>query len=397
MIDELCADYGYLRPNASIASKLTLLLMPPSNTKTASLIPKRRRKVAGNPGRVVVSPRLPRNDWAMKSRVRSGRAVRLQTVHHRKLRPLDWEEQNTRKLMGLVQARRDTVDRRTQALNQLTSLLKTYDPQALELTGEDLSAPLTLEFLRRWPDLIGLKAARLSTVRNFYYRNNVRRPELVEKPLKRIQESVALTTDEAVISVCLWQLKWLLERVGAFNKHIARFEAIDTAFASHADAGLFKELPGAGRVLAPCRAAAFGSDRTRYPDAASFQKYAGLAPVRVKSGGPLWTHWRWQAPVFLRQSLAEWAGQTVVGSAWAKSYYQRLQAKGKKHHVILRALAFKWVRILWKCWSTRTPYNEQNYLKALERKKSPNLAVYPGTCMKIFFIFTLNGIPQALA
>jgi len=226
----------------------------------------------------------------------------------------------------------------------------------------------------------------------------VRRPELVEKPLKRIQESVALTTDEAVISVCLLQLKWLLERVGAFNQHIARFEeAIDTAFAGHADAGLFKELPGAGRVLAPCRAAAFGSDRTRYPDAASFQKYAGLAPVRVKSGGPLWTHWRWQAPVFLRQSLAEWAGQTVVGSAWAKSYYQRLQAKGKKHHVILRALAFKWVRILWKCWSTRTPYNEQNYLKALERKKSPNLAVYPGTCMKIFFIFTLNGIPQALA
>lgn len=293
--------------------------------------------------------------------------------HHPKLRSLDWEEANTRKLMGLVQARRDAVDRRTQALNQLTSLLKTYYPQALALAGEDLSAPLAWEFLRRWPDLISLKAARLSTVRNFYYRNNVRRPELVEKRLQRIKESVALTTDDAVMSVCLLQLKLLLELIGSFNKHIARFEeAIDTAFASHADAVLFKELPGAGRVLAPRLAVAFGSDRTRYPDAASFQKYAGLAPVRVKSGGQLWTHWRWQAPVFLRQSMVEWAGQTVVWSPWAKNYYQRMKAKGKKHHVILRALAFKWVRILWKCWSTRTPYNEQNYLNALQRKKSPN-------------------------
>gem|GEM_PF-3381787 len=51
---------------------------------------------------------------------------------------------------------------------------------------------------------------------------------------------------------------------------------------------------------------------SRHADAASFQKYAGLAPVREKSGGQLWTHWRWQAPVFVRQSLVEWAGQRVI-------------------------------------------------------------------------------------
>jgi len=294
--------------------------------------------------------------------------------HQDKIRPLDWEDENTRKLSGLVQARRDTVDRRTQAVNQLTGLLKTYYPQTLELVGDDLSAPLALQFLRRWPDLISLKAARLSTLRHFYYGNHVRRPELVEKRLQRIQQSVALTTDDAVLSVCLLQLKLLLELIGSFNKHIARFEeAIETAFASQADAVLFKELPGAGPALAPRLAVAFGSDRTRYPDAASFQKYAGLAPVREKSGGQLWTHWRWQAPVFLRQTLVEWAGQTVVWSPWAKNYYQRMKAKGKKHHVILRALAFKWSRILWKCWFTRTPYNENIYLKSLTRKKSPNL------------------------
>lgn len=295
--------------------------------------------------------------------------------HHRdRLRPLHWEDANTRQLAALVQTRRDTVDRRTQTLNQLTSLLKSYYPQALELVGEDLSAPLALEFLRRWPELIRLKAARLATLRAFYYRQNVRRPEVVEKRLEKIPPMVALTTDEAVLTVALAQLKLLLELIATYNKHIARFEAqIASVFAVHPDKELFAELPGAGKTLAPRVAVAFGTDRSRYPDAESLQKYAGVAPVREKSGGQLWTHWRWQAPTFLRQSLVEWAGQTVVWCPWAKHYYERMKAKGKKHHVILRALAFKWVRILWKCWTTKTAYSEAVHLKSLERHKSPNL------------------------
>lgn len=298
----------------------------------------------------------------------------LVRFHSAKLRPLVWEEADTRQLAALVEVRRDTVDRRTQTLNQLISLLKSYYPQAFELAGEDWSAPMALEFLRRWPDLISLKAARLATLRRFYYRNNVRRPELVEKRLEKIKAMVALTTDQAVVKVALLQLKLLLELIATYNKHITQFETeIAVLFAGHESKALFAELPGAGKALAPRLAVAFGTDRSRYPDASSFQKYAGLAPVREKSGGQLWTHWRWQAPIFVRQSLIEWAGQTVVWCSWAKHYYERMKAKGKKHHVILRALAFKWVRILWKCWTTKTAYSEAVYLKALEKRKSPNL------------------------
>jgi hypothetical protein len=176
----------------------------------------------------------------------------LVRYHQDKLRPLIWEDQNTRKLSALVLARRDTVDRRTQALNQLTSVLKTYYPQAFGLAGEDLGAPMALEFLGRWPDLISLKAARLSTIGKFYYRHNVRRPEVVEKRLAQIKQMVALTTEEAVVSVALLQLKLLLELIATFNTHIARFEAeIAPTFAAHADAALFKGLPGAGPALAP--------------------------------------------------------------------------------------------------------------------------------------------------
>jgi len=298
----------------------------------------------------------------------------LVRFHQDKLRALSWEDENTRQLSALVLARRDTVDRRTQTLNQLTHLLKSYYPQALELVGGDLSAPLALEFLRRWPDLIALKTVRPSTLRAFYYKQNVRRPELVDKRLEQIKQAVALTTDQAVVSVAQLQLKLLLQLVNTFNQHIERFEEeIARLFATYSQAALFRDLPGAGRILAPRLAVAFGTDKTRYPNPESFQKYAGLAPVREKSGNQLWTHWRWQAPAFLRQSFVEWAGQTVVWSKWAKHYYQRMKAKGKKHHVILRALAFKWIRILWKCWQTGIAYNEELYLKALAKRNSPNL------------------------
>lgn len=295
-------------------------------------------------------------------------------LHPEKLTIWEKRDEDTRRLDALNQARRDAVDRRTQCLNQLTTLLKTFFPQALEWAGSSLSTPMALDFLKRWPDLLALKVSRPDTIRKFYYRHNVRRPELVERRLQQIKEAVALTTDEVVVSTAQMKMKLLVEQIQAFNKHIAAFEEkIQACFTAHPEAELFANLPGAGAVFAPRLTAAFGTDRSRYPDCSSMQKYVGVAPVREKSGNQLWTHWRWNAPTFLRQTFVEWAGQTVTWSSWAKHYYERMKARGKKHHAIVRALAFKWIRILWKCWQTGVPYNEEVYLKALEKRKSPNL------------------------
>jgi hypothetical protein len=40
----------------------------------------------------------------------------------------------------------------------------------------------------------------------------------------------------------------------------------------------------------------------------------------------------------------------------------------------LRALAYKWIRIVYRCWQTRTPYDESVYLHALKRRGSPLIA-----------------------
>jgi transposase len=278
----------------------------------------------------------------------------------------------TRRLDLLVTARRDAVDHRTQLTNQLNSVLKGYFPQFLDLVGDELYTPLPLDFLARWPSLSAVQAARTSTVRQFYHRHSSRRAQVIEERLAVVATARPLTTDAAVIATGVLQVQMLIALLRPLQKSIDQFDdAIAEAFAAHPDAELFAHLPGAGAVLAPRLLVGFGADRLRYPDAPSFQKYSGVAPVREKSCRQMWTHWRWHCPKFLRQSFVEWAGQTVPKCAWAKAYYRTQQEAGMGHHAILRALAFKWQRILWRCWQDRVPYDESRYLAALKKRRSP--------------------------
>ena len=61
-------------------------------------------------------------------------------------------------------------------------------------------------------------------------------------------------------------------------------------------------------------------------------------------------------------------------SAWAKAFYLQQRSVGKGHHAALRTLAFKWIRILFRCWKTNIPYSEERYLESLRRRNAPLLA-----------------------
>jgi transposase len=148
---------------------------------------------------------------------------------------------------------------------------------------------------------------------------------------------------------------------------------IESVAIQHEDYALFTALPGAGPNLAPRLLVAFGEQRDRFKSAADIQKYSGVAPVTERSGKKHWVHWRWQCSTFLRQTFVEWAAQTINKSYWAGEFYRQQRDKGNTYQAAVRALAFKWIRILFRCWQTRTPYNEVVYLKALERRGSPLL------------------------
>ena len=128
---------------------------------------------------------------------------------------------------------------------------------------------------------------------------------------------------------------------------------------------------GAGPVLTPRLIAAVGSQRDRYQTAHELPCYSGIAPVVVSSGKQRRVPWRWSCPKFLRQTFHEFAFCSLQKSVWAQAYYKLQRDKKKSHHAAVRALAYKWIRILYRCWKDGKPYDEQTYLENLQKRNSP--------------------------
>ncbi len=301
-------------------------------------------------------------------------ALDLLLRHRERFQPLKPQSVPMRKLCMLVEQRRRLVGDKTRYTNRLGNALKQYYPQALQWFDQR-DTVVFCDFLTRWPTLIQVKRARKATLTTFFKVHNVRFERVIEARLCAIKSATPLTRDMAVITAYQLQAEVLVEQLRVTLKAIARFDAeIATTAAKLPDyALLFKPLPGAGPALAPRLLAGFGEDRQRYAGAEEIQQYTGVAPVTERSGNKTWVHWRWQCPTFLRQSMIEWAGQTINKSFWAGAYYRQQRDKGASHQTAVRALAFKWLRILYRCWQSRTPYDESKYLEALRRRGSPLL------------------------
>ena len=114
----------------------------------------------------------------------------------------------------------------------------------------------------------------------------------------------------------------------------------------------------------------FGTDRSRYAAALNVQSFTGVAPVTKSSGKSHVVYARAACPKFDRQTFHEFSRLSVTHCQWARNYVDYYTAKGKKYHTIIRALAYKWIRILHKCWKDRTPYNEDLYMETLKKRGS---------------------------
>ena len=278
-----------------------------------------------------------------------------------------------RSLRQLVESRRGLVSDRVRLTNRITAALKAYFPQVLDWF-RDKEAAVFVDFLERWPTLQAAQRARTETLVDFFRAHNVRSQSAIERRLDAVHVEQPLTSDAAVIGPAKLLVETLLPQLRAACAAIERFDAeIASLCAELPDYELFRALPGAGPALAPRLLVAFGERRERFPDAAALQRYAGVAPVTERSGNKSWVHWRWSCPTFLRQSFIEWVGQTVPRSFWAQAFYNSCRAHGMKHQAALRALAFKWIRILHRCWTNRTPYDESRYLLALQKRNAPLL------------------------
>jgi transposase len=292
----------------------------------------------------------------------------LVCLHADRLRALVVEDLPTRQLRLLVEARRAFVEDRTAWSNRLGATLKCYYPLALELVGEDLTTPLALDFLSRWPNLAKLQAAPAATVRDFFYAHHSRSEEKIAARLAAIPKAKPLTEDAALLAPLQLQMRQLVRQLRALTQTLAEYDAqIKIVFAQHGEAWLFEALPGAGPALAPRLAAAFGSVRTNFATANDLLCFTGVAPVKKESGGQKVVQFRYARPLFVHQSLVEFAKCSIGQCDWARLLYEDQMRKKKCRWAAIRVVAFKWVRILWHCWQARQPYDETRYLRSLQR------------------------------
>lgn len=298
-------------------------------------------------------------------------------THRQHLRVWVPDDVLTRSIQLLTEDRRGLVDERTALTNQLTAALKMYFPQALEWFG-DLHTARACAFLQRWPSLPDLKRATASSVRKFYKAQGYRGEDKLQQWIANIQKAQPLTQDGAVVLSGSMKVQALVGPISLLTDSIQRYDQeIASLFEKHDDSTLFSSFPGAGAALAPRLLAAFGSDRGRFEFAAEMQQLAGIAPVTEKSGTGIWIHWRLACSKFLRQTFQEFAGCSILQSDWARACYHQLKKRGKSHPAALRALAFKWIRIIFRCWKMRTPYDETVYYKSLIQRQSPLAAELP--------------------
>jgi hypothetical protein len=291
--------------------------------------------------------------------------------HRQHLRAWIPGDVQTRTIQILSEHRRNAVEDRVRLMHRIESLLKAYFPQALDWAG-GLHTVQACDFLMQWPTLAAVQKVRPATLRKFYYSHRCRRRELIDERIAQVGQARPLTEDPAIMfglsmamKAAVAQLRPLIDVIDEFDRKQAEL------FAQHPDCEIFQSLPGAGAVFAPRLMAVMGADRGRFDEASEVQRSSGIAPVTVKSGKSCWVHHRWACPKFVKQTFHEFAELSIPYSSWARACYKRLRDRGKGHHAAVRALAYKWIRVIFRCWKERKPYDESQYIETLRRRGSP--------------------------
>lgn len=299
--------------------------------------------------------------------------------HHPQMRCWRPDDETTRALRLLTESRRKLVDQRTAVGQQLRQALKEFFPLAVALLGDQrLHAPWFLKLLGKFQTLTDLQRASPRTMARYLPQRRTTVDDSGDPRIALIRQAHPLVTDPALLLAGRMTVQSLVPLLVQLNQAVQRYEAeIATLMAKHPDAALVQSFPGAADALAPRLIAALGTDRESLADADELQKLSGIAPVTLQSGKTRHVKRRYACSKFLRQTFHELADHSRMASAWARAFYDMRRQDGHRHHAILRALAFKWIRIIFRCWKARTPYNEQMYLQHLKDKNSPILKFIP--------------------
>lgn len=288
----------------------------------------------------------------------------LRTDGHR-FRPLRAPSDQTRALRAASRTRDDLVATRVQLANQLRSLLDSFWAGAVEIFA-DIDSPIALAFLDAYPS--PESAARLGPKRleRFLKKNAYcgrRSPDELLERLRSAPRGLAGELESetkgqlvrALVAVLVPLVQQIREIDGLIAAHLAQ----------HPDGRILQSFPRTGTINAAQILAELGDDRIRFLTDDQLAAEGGVAPVTRKSGKHSAVVCRFACNKRLRQALTTWADNSRHAHPWAFHVYRDARQRGCDHPHAVRILARAWVRVLWRCWQNRTPYDITQHGRAL--------------------------------
>ena len=289
----------------------------------------------------------------------------VRTDGHR-LRRLEPLSDRTKALRAVVRTRDDLVSQRLRLTNQLAATLDSFWPGAARLFRR-LDSRVALAFLDRYPT--PLSAARLgearmaSFLRGAGYTGRRSAAELLERLRSAPAGSVGVEADAR--GVCVRAMVHTLRSVVDSIKAVER--EIVTRLGEHPDAVVFSSLPRSGQINAAQMLAEWGDCREAYASPDAVAMLAGVCPVTHASGKHRGVRFRWACNKRLRAAINTFAANSRFDSPWAARIYDEARARGCSHPHALRVLGRAWIRVIWRCWQDRVPYDPAKHGAGNER------------------------------
>lgn len=240
--------------------------------------------------------------------------------------------------------------------NRLMYVLRQYYPAIIEAFPSVFSLTC-LDFLEKYPHPEDGRALSMTQIEDFliqqrYTARTGRLPHIyaaLQKPMPRARYPEAY----------ILRLQLLIPVLRAAHYQRASAEKqLGLLFKQHPEAEWWASFPGAGPLTSARLLGFIGDARERFPDAAILQAVAGTAPVTRRSGKQQLVEFRNACSHRLRATVIDLARNSIRQSGWARSYYNEQIARGHSSSRAFRALANRWVAIIWKLWQTNEPYNE---------------------------------------
>jgi transposase len=258
----------------------------------------------------------------------------------------------TQALRTVVRTRSDLVDMRVAATNQLSALLEASWPGAKAIFA-DVESAISLAFLTRYPT--PASAARLAA---FCASHGYSGKRPASELLARLRSAPAGTADPALTTALGTAILAMVTVLTALNSAVRDLDRSAAArLGEHPDGAIFTSLPRSGQVNAAQVLAEWGDCRQAYDGPDSVAALAGVTPVTKESGKHRGVHFRWACNKRFRKAMTTFADNSRHASPWAAKVYSDARAAGKDHPHAVRILARAWIRVIWPCWISHTPYD----------------------------------------